>query len=299
MFDERHRPRGAFGVLTSRFRDYTYSKGKSMNKLLSFLALGGSFIFGSFAFPSVSSVSAQEIVAAGEKQMRGSSSQTTMHMKIKRPSFERELVLRSWALGTDKAVVEILKPHKEEGVVSLRAQQNMWNYLPKTDQVVRVPSSLMLQSWMGSDFTNDDLMKASSLSRDYSHKLLKKERLNGLSTHLIECLPLPKAPVVWGKVLHWARMEDNLPVRQEFYDDQGRLARTLTFSEFKTMDDRMIPTRLHIQKAQAPEETTTVTYEKVLFDRDIPQSIFAQEEIRAVSQKGKMLSSGWYPTRMP
>ncbi|NBX93304.1 MAG: outer membrane lipoprotein-sorting protein [Proteobacteria bacterium] len=269
-----------------------------MNKLLSFLVVGTSFILSCFAFPSQAALSAKEVVSLGEKQMRGSSSQSTMRMVIKRPSYERELVLRSWALGPEKAVVEILKPAKEEGVVSLRVDQNMWNYLPKTDQVVRVPSSLMLQSWMGSDFTNDDLMKASSLSRDYSHKMLKTESVRGEKSVLIECLPLPQAPVVWGKVLHWARTEDHLPVRQEFYDDKGKLVRTISFSQFKQMDDRVIPTNLRIEKADNSQESTTVTYDKIIFDRDIPDSTFAKDRIKDISQKGKVVSNGWYSDKI-
>ncbi|MFM8269174.1 MAG: outer membrane lipoprotein-sorting protein [Pseudomonadota bacterium] len=262
------------------------------------LFAGTSFLFFPTDLAHASSEKAQNIISSGEKQMRGNSSQSTMRMVIKRPTYERELLLRAWAVGLEKAVVEILKPAKEEGVVSLRLEQNMWNYLPKTDQVVRVPSSLMLQSWMGSDFTNDDLMKASSLSRDYTHTILKNEMIRGENTVLIECLPRPNAPVVWGKVLYWARTEDNLPVRQRFYDDKGKLVRTLDFSAFKKMDDRIIPTELRIEKADGTQEATTVTYEKTLFDREIPSRIFSQNEIKDISQRGKVASFGWFTERL-
>ncbi|NBV51411.1 outer membrane lipoprotein-sorting protein [bacterium] len=239
-------------------------------------------------------LNAQQIVARGEDQMRGLSSQATMEMVISRPTYERTLSLRSWATGTERALVEILKPAKEEGVASLRVDANMWNYLPKTDQVVRVPSSLMLQSWMGSDFTNDDLMKASSLSRDYKHNIIRKGTKNQEAAVLIECKPKPSAPVVWGKVMHWARLSDFLPVHQEFFDEKGKLVRTITFSDFKTMDDRIIPTRLHIQQAGNPKEATTVTYEKIVFNKEIPMSVFSKEEIRRMSQKGKVITAGWF-----
>jgi outer membrane lipoprotein-sorting protein len=215
-------------------------------------------------------------------------------MTIKRPSYERQLSLRFWSQGSERALVEILKPAKEEGVSSLRVGNQMWNYLPKTDQVVRVPSSLMLQSWMGSDFTNDDLMKASSLSKDYSHKLIKREEKNTQETVLIECTPLPAAPVVWGKVRHWARESDHLPVFQEFFDEQGRMVRTIEFSEFKKMDDRVIPTQLRIEKLESQLESTTLIYEKVLFDREIPENMFNKEEIRKISQRGKVITAGWF-----
>jgi len=263
------------------------------NLLLNFI-FGASFVFSFQALPKTTTPQAKEIIFRGETQMRGASSQTTMRMTIQRPQYERELVLRTWSMGQEKAVVEILRPAKEEGVVSLRLNHNMWNYLPKTDQVVRVPASLMLQSWMGSDFTNDDLMKASSLSRDYDHKIIKVETLRGEKTLLIECLPLPQAPVVWGRILYWAREKDHLPVQQQFFDEKGKLIRTFEFMDFQTMDDRVIPTRLKITKAGTPSESTSVVYEKVLFDREVPDHLFSQNKIKDLSQKGKVASFGWF-----
>jgi len=263
-------------------------------KPLSALLICWAVLHSPFSLGVKAETSAKEIVTKGEDQLRGLSSQSSIHMVIKRPSYERQLFLRFWSEGTEKALVEILKPAKEEGVSSLRVAGNMWNYLPKTDQVVRVPSSLMLQSWMGSDFTNDDLMKASSLSRDYTHKILKKEKKNQEDTVLVECLPLPSAPVVWGKVKHWARESDHLPVFQEFFDEQGKLVRTIAFSQFKKMDDRMIPTELRIEKAGNKNESTTIQYEKVVFDKQIPSAIFTKEEIRKTSQKGRVITAGWF-----
>ena len=217
-------------------------------------------------------------------------------MVIQRPSYTRKLSLRAWTEGNEKALVEILDPPKEAGVSSLRNGNQMWNYLSKTDQVIRVPTSLMLQSWMGSDFTNDDLMKASSLSRDYRHRILKVETQNGMKVALIECLPHPDAPVVWGKVLHWARLADNLPVKQEFYDDRNKLVRTILLTQFKKMDDRVIPTVVRVVKAEDKKETTTVTYKKILYDRKVPNAMFDREQMRQLSQQGTVISAGWFVT---
>lgn len=237
---------------------------------------------------------AEEIIRMGEKQTRGETTQAIMVMDILRPDYTRRLKVRAWTLGHQHALVEILDPLKEEGVCSLRVRSEMWNYLPKTDQVVRIPTSLMLQSWMGSDFTNDDLMKASSLIRDYRHRWLRQEKVGGDRTHLIECLPKPDAPVVWGKILYWARTKDNLPVKQQFFDDSGKLVRTLTFSSFRKMDDRIIPTLVRVDKADSPRERTTVSYEKILYDRRLSQQIFDKEEIRGFSREGKVLTAGWF-----
>lgn len=250
-----------------------------------------------FFFLELSVIAAQvnpsEVVRTGESAMRGESTQVVMTMNITHTDYKRELKLRSWTKGTEKSLVEIIKPLKEEGVVSLRLTVDMWNYLPKTDQVIRVPSSMMLQSWMGSDFTNDDLMKMSSLNTDYTHELKGKEKVDGQETYLIHCTPKKDAPVVWGKIYYWARVTDNLPVKEEFYDDKGVKVRTMTLSSFKKMDDRTIPTVLKIQKADNPNESTTVTYEKILYNRNVQDALFEKDSIRRTSQMGKNLKQGW------
>jgi len=240
-------------------------------------------VFVSFA---VFGSTASEIVRYGEERLRGDTAQTLLSMKIVRPTYTRELKLQSWTVGNQKSLIRILEPAKEEGVVSLRVGEQMWNYLPKADHIIRVPSTLMLQSWMGSDFTNDDLMKLSSLGSDYEHKILRTEKLAGEMTTLIECAPKPNAPVVWGKILYWAR-PDKLPVKEDFYDENGQLIRTLSLSDFKKMDDRVIPTRLKITKAESPGESTVVIYEKALFNRPIEDSLFDKEQLKAISRRKK------------
>lgn len=238
-------------------------------------------------------VDAKTLISRGEEKMRGKTAQASLQMLIKRPGYTRRLGLRSWSVGNDRALVEILNPPKEEGVASLRNEDQMWNYLPKADQVVRVPTSLMLQSWMGSDFTNDDLMKASSLSRDYKHKKLNNEVIEGENITVIELSPLPEAPVVWGKVKYWARVKDGLPMKQEFYDDSRKLVRTIHFSRFKKMDDRVIPTLVKVTKADS-NESTSILYSKIVYDRTIPENQFEKDSIRGISQKGKAINAGWF-----
>lgn len=234
---------------------------------------------------------AKEIIQRGESKLRGMSSQALMTMTVKRADYRRDLKLRSWTSGNAFALVEILDPVKEEGVSSLRKRDQMWNYLPKVDQVVRVPTSLMLQSWMGSDFTNDDLMKSSSLVRDYTHRVAKTDKK--ARTVLVECTPKPNAAVVWGKVFYWARQRDSLPVKQAYYDDAGVLVRTVWFSKFRKMDDRVIPTVVTIRQANNPHEYTTVKYQKVLYDRALTDDLFNRDRLRTNAQIGKALSRGW------
>jgi hypothetical protein len=235
---------------------------------------------------------ATDIIRRGETRMRGRTAQSLMVMRITRPDFTRELKLRALTSGGERALVEILEPVKETGIASLRVGVQMWNYLPKSDQTVRVPPSMMLQSWMGSDFTNDDLVKASSLVRDYRHRLVSGAK-GPPGSVLVLCVPKPGAPVVWGKILHWARRADSLPLRQEYYDEQGKLVRTLVFSAFRKMDDRVIPTRIRVAKADAPGETTVVEYRRTLYDRRIPNEIFNRNRLRLTSEKGRDVASLW------
>lgn len=242
---------------------------------------------------------AAAIIAFGEHYLRGETTQAVMSMTIQREDYTRKLKLRSWTQGNDKALVEILEPSKEEGVSSLRVAMEMWNYLPKTDQVVRVPTSLMLQSWMGSDFTNDDLMKASSLVRDYTHRIVRYQKMGKDKTVLIACTPKPNAPVVWGKILYWAKLSDHLPLREDYFDEKGKRIRTLLFSKYQKMDNRMIPARLTIVMADKPKEGTTVEYQKILYDRSLDQRIFDKENLRHNSQEAHVLTAGWFFMHLP
>ena len=151
---------------------------------------------------------------------------------------------------------------------------------------------MMLQSWMGSDFTNDDLVKASSLVRDYRHQLVLKAK-GPPGSVLIRLLPKPGAPVVWGKIVHWARKSDSLPVRQEYFDEKGKLVRTLTFSSFQKMDDRVVPTMIRVTRAEAPKEYTVVAYAKTLYDRNLPVSLFNRNLLRPITEKGRDLTQLW------
>lgn len=241
---------------------------------------------------------ATNIVSQGERAMRGLSSQALVKMSIYRPSFIRRLTLRTWSRGKNETLVEILEPVKETGVGSLRISNRMWNYLPQTDRTVRIPSSMMLQSWMGSDFTNDDLVKASSLSRDYHHRIVKFSGRGKNRRVLIKCTPKKGAPVVWGAVMHWARLRDSLPVKQQFYDERGKLVRTLYFSRHRRMDDRVVPTRITLQKADSPKEMTRVDYVKILYDRVIPSRFFSRNRLRTTVEEGKNLSRGWSLRKM-
>jgi hypothetical protein len=141
-------------------------------------------------------------------------------------------------------------------------------------------------------------MKLSSISKDYIHRRIRTEKLGKDKVHLIECLPKPNAPVVWGKINYWAKVSDNLPVKEDYYDEKGKLVRTLTLSSYKKMDDRVIPTRLTIKNTDSPNDETTVTYEKIIFDRKIEAHWFEKERVRNSSQDALNLQLGWATGRL-
>ncbi len=152
-------------------------------------------------------LSADEIIKKADEKNRGLSSQGTLTMTVIRPDWTRTITMNSWSKGRDYSMVLITAPAKDKGQVFLKIKTEMWNWVPSIDKTIKIPPSMMLQSWMGSDFTNDDLVKQSSIVVDYTHKLLGKEKVRDQECFKIELIPLPDAAVVWGKVLMWVTIK--------------------------------------------------------------------------------------------
>lgn len=230
--------------------------------------------------PAFAMPNATELIKKSEFQTRGKSVESHIAMKVIRGSTERNLEARVWSLGTDKAVVKILAPAKDRDTGNLRLKFELWQYLPNLERTIKIPPSMMLQSWMGSDFTNDDLVKTTSLSRDYTHKLLGEETLNGMKTYKIECVPKKDAPIAWGKILVWLRNPDAVPVKNEFYTENGELAKVMTGTDLKTFGAHTIATKLTMKLPRKAENETRIEYSKVKFDEEIPANIFTQEFLK-------------------
>ena len=184
-----------------------------------------------------------EIVRRAERILRGESNRGTYEMTVTTPRWERTLKLKVWQKGLEKTFIRILEPPKEAGIGSLKLGYQMWNYIPRVERVIKIPPSMMMQPWMGSDFTNDDLVKESSIVHDYTHRLLGVESLGGERAYRVEAVPKPQAPVVWGRIVLWIRQADFMPLRQDYYDERGRLIRRLVFSDFRRLHGRLLPTR--------------------------------------------------------
>lgn len=219
------------------------------------------------AAPLADTVSARDRIARLVGKLRSNSNIAEYTLTVARPSWTRSLTLKSWDDRINKRVfIRILDPAKERGKAFLRIDYNLWSYLPNVEKEVKIPPSMMLQSWMGSDFTNDDLVKESSYINDYTHRTVE-EKVEGDKTVLkIELLPKPHAPVVWGKVIFWIWKEKDLPLWQAFYDEGGKLVKTMQFRDFKVMDGMLIPTVWEMVVKDGSGHKSTLTMNSM--DRD-------------------------------
>ncbi len=223
---------------------------------------------------------AAEIVKRSERLLRGRTSHGIFEMTIITPRWQRTLKMEGWFEGDERALIRILAPAKEKGVSSLKIGNNMWNYLPRVDRVIKIPPSMMMQSWMGSDFTNDDLVRESSLARDYTPRLLGVDTLDGMSSYRLELLPKEGAAVVWGKILYWVRRKGSVPLRSEYYNERGELIRVLKFSAIKRMHDRVIPTVWEMIPQKKKGHKTIIRILDLRFNVRLDKSLFSLRNLR-------------------
>jgi outer membrane lipoprotein-sorting protein len=222
---------------------------------------------------------AAEIVKRSIDNWRGESSYGEMTMTIHRPSWERSMSMRAWTSGSKKSLVRITAPKKDAGNGTLMVDNNMWSYAPKVNRVIKVPSSMMGQSWMGSDFSNKDVSRADDIVEQYHHTLLGKEEHDGHTVHVIESVPHEEAAVVWGKEVLRIR-DDDVLVSQEFYDQEGILVKTLHSLEIGELGGRMIAIRQRMAKSDTEDEWTEFLMESVEFDVEISDNVFTRSNLQ-------------------
>lgn len=217
-------------------------------------------------------------------KLRGDANIAQYEMTVHRPSWTRSIEVRVWDDRQNKRLfLRILNPPKDEGLSFLKIGYNLWNYLPRVEKVLKIPSSMMLQPWMGSDFSNDDLVKESSYVEDYTHEITGTETMAGEEVSKIELTPLPHAPVVWGKVIIWARVKDDLPVQKHFLDERGNLVKEMRFKEFKVMDGVLFPTIWEMTNVMKEGQKTTLKVLEIDFNPvpPIPDEVFTQDNLRS------------------
>ena len=218
---------------------------------------------------------ARDIVDQVDRLMRGDSSRGTVTMQIVTENWQRSLTMQIWSQGTENSLIRIEKPKKEAGTATLKVGNNIWNYLPKVSRTIKIPTSMMMASWMGSHFTNDDLIKESRMIRDYVITISYEGERNGINVYEFTLVPKPDAPVVWGKLELEVHQDDLMPTWHRYYDEDGTLMRELTFSEYTTMGGRRVPARLVMQPHDKPGEQTVIIYEDLVFDVPIQADMFS------------------------
>ena len=220
-------------------------------------------------------LTAKEILDRVDDLWRGNSSHGKMAMTITTENWTRTLEIEVWSQGKDKSLLRILAPKKEQGTTTLRSGNNIWNFLPKVKRVIKLPSSMMASSWMGSHFTNDDLVKESRMAEDYNFEFTFQGQREGREVIEVTCWPREEAVVVWGKVVVTVARADSMPVDVVYYDEDLKKARTMVFEDPGPLGDRTLPRRLVIQPADKPKESTLIVYESMEFNLDLPEDLFS------------------------
>jgi len=221
-----------------------------------------------------------EIMKTMDELYRSESSYSDVEMEIVTPNWQRTLVMESWTQGMDKTFIRIVSPKKEKGMGTLRIGNEMWNYLPKTNKVMKIPPSMMMGSWMGSDFTNDDIVSEVTYLEDYTYEWADVgDAQEGVL--YIKCVPKEGVPVVWGHFVLAVREADYIPVWEKYYDEKGRLMRTLLFSDVRQFGKRTLPATMEMIPENKEGHKTVVRYTNATFDEGVDDDIFSLRYLRS------------------
>lgn len=229
-----------------------------------------------------SQLTAIEIVTKADEKVRGKTNHTVMEMEIIRPTWKRNIAMKSWGRGLDYSMTYITSPAKDKGQVFMKRKTEMWNWMPSIGRMIKIPASMMSQGWMGSDYTNDDILKESSMVVDYEHKLEIEEDVEGFSCYKIEMLPKEEVAVIWSKVYKWITKDEFIQIKSEYYDEDDELVKSDLGYDFKEMDGRLIPTRIEIVPADESGKKTVLYIKEVQFDIDLPESYFSQQNMKRI-----------------
>jgi outer membrane lipoprotein-sorting protein len=225
---------------------------------------------------------ATEIVKKADDLMQGITSESVMEMTIIRPSWQRTISMKSWGKGRDLSMTLITAPSKESGQSFLKLKNDMWSWNPTINRMIKLPPSMMSQGWMGSDYTNDDILKESSIVVDYRHKIVGGDNLTGYDCYKIQLDPKESAAVVWGKIILWISKTEYYELKAEYYDEDGIIVKTHISSEIKFMYDRKMPTRFEIIPADKSNQKTVVRMLSAKFNIPIQDSFFSQQQMKSL-----------------
>lgn len=228
-------------------------------------------------------LSPKEIIRKADEKFNGEkTSISLMSMTIVRPAWERTIEFKNWTSGRNYALTLITAPARDKGQSFLKREQEMWNWNPTISRLIKLPPSMMSQGWMGSDYTNDDILKESSVVNDYNHQILGEEEYDGRICYKIKMVAKEDAAVIWGHQVRWIDKKDFLFMKSELYDEDAYLVRTELGSEIKSMDGRLIPTRIQLIPAEEEGQKTIIEIKEIQFNEPIQDSFFSQQNMKRV-----------------
>ncbi len=222
---------------------------------------------------------ANQIIRAAVDHWRGLSSYSEMTMIIHRPDWERSMTMQAWTKGDERSLVRVLEPRKDRGNATLTDDNTMWSFSPRINRVIKIPSSMMGQSWMGSDFSNRDVTRADDIVDQYEHTLLAQSDDGEFTVYQIQSVPFEEAAVVWGREELSIR-SDHVVLEHRFYDQDGELVKTLSTLELADMGGRTVAKRQRMQKTETPDEWTEIQMNDVEYDIDVGDSLFTLSSLR-------------------
>lgn len=235
-----------------------------------------------FVVSSLYSQNATEIIKKSNDNINGLSSKSISKMTIVRPDWTREVEMKTWSKGSEYYLIYITSPARDKGQVFLKRDLELWNWMPSIGRMIKLPPSMMMQSWMGSDFTNDDLLKQSSIVKDYKHKIVGEEIIEDHDCWIIELIPYPEAPVVWGKIVMTVTKKHYLQLKVEFFDETLELVNTMIGSNIQDVGDRVIPKKMEMTPADKPGNRTIFEYSEIKFNETINSSFFSKQNMKRV-----------------
>ena len=221
----------------------------------------------------------RDLIQQAMDHWRGTSSYSEMTMTIHRPDWHRSMSMRSWTQGDKTSLVRVTEPKKDAGNGTLLKDNNMWTFAPRVNRIIKVPSSMMSQSWMGSDFSNKDISKSTDIIDQYDHRLLETRQQDAHSVYVIESVPHEDAAVVWGKEVLTIR-DDHVLMEQQFWDQDGILVKTMKAMEIKQLGGRTVASIIRMGKQDAPDEWTEMSVQDIEFDAQHPDSLFTLSNLR-------------------
>lgn len=235
-----------------------------------------------FAFNITWAQDARDIVKKADEKMKGKTATANITIQTVRPNWSREMTLKSWSKGNDWSMILVTAPAKDKGIVYLKRKKEVWNWIPSIERNIKLPPSMMSQSWMGTDFSNDDLVKEASVIEDYEHKIVGEELVEGRNCYVIELLPKASAAVIWGKVTMWIDKKDYLMLKVTYFDEDNELVNTMQCSDIKTMGGKLLATRMEMIPADKKGNKTVLIYNSLEFDKPIADSFFTTQNMPKV-----------------